>query len=361
MVAGSRVPLSIFLPDRKTAPAGTSTSSSTPLLFDAHNLETHSIALTIDLEGTDSSLTTMDLGAARDMFIRMLQEDGRPDLSIANENNAVVVCGDRKWNVNRNILSAGSALFRTMLTHFHVSLKTLDKTFVYSYMRQEGTTGQITLEDDNPDAVQEMLFFFFYSQSYFRRSDNFMYNLLPAKNMHSVKDLEVYPSASKEWWIQHVEVYRVADKYGIVELKRLSESCILELLKGSNLPIVKGWEHLIQAIYDLELAGTGRLKVVAIESADNIKELASRGFEIANRTMGLEEPENFDVIRYLLVRNKEDLRQARAAHEGRLDAQKLESKNTIESLKGGIKRAKDLVRSGGSRARTAGLLAALAD
>ena len=228
-----------------------------------------------------------------------------------------------------------------------------------SSLRQEGTTGQITLNDDNPDAVQELLRFF-YSQSYSRLRDDSWDGLFLYGKMPSPRDTEPYFSASKEWWTQHVEVYRIADKYDIGELKRLSENCILELLRKTNLPLITGWEHLIQAIYDLELAGTAKLKLEAIERADRITEHASRGLLVATRSVELEEPENIEVIRYLLGRNQEELRQARAAHEGRLGAQRLESEAVAEDLRGQIRRLKDLIpfRARPGRARTAALLAA---
>lgn len=84
---------------------------------------------------------------------------------------------------------------------------------------QEGCIGEVELEDDNADALNIMLRFFYYGKA---RLDNWSY------------------AFTGDWWADEAEVNRlsqlilVADKYQVSTLKKLCMERTLETVEGST-------------------------------------------------------------------------------------------------------------------------------
>ncbi|KAK3636862.1 hypothetical protein LTR56_013973 [Elasticomyces elasticus] len=99
----------------------------------------------------------------------------------------VVICGNKSFNVHKNVLHAMSPVFRKMLTGEF----------------KEAKQGSITLEHDEPDIIASMLHFFYNAE------------ILSAATAATAADQDTIKAEGSYM----VKVYAIADKYDVPSLR----------------------------------------------------------------------------------------------------------------------------------------------
>ncbi len=156
--------------------------------------------------------------------------------------DCTVTCKGRSWPAHRNVLSPRCDFFKCCF----------DGRFT------EGQTRVIAMEDDNPIAVDGMLYYL-YTLDYPVE----IYQRLLGTETSSGSDsgIEDEESTSQEdakvYWSFDLSMYAIADKYGLTELRDMAENTLLRKadLAGKEQQLVKnldGFVALVEDLYALE-------------------------------------------------------------------------------------------------------------
>ena len=148
------------------------------------------------------------------------------------------------------------------------------------------------------------------------------------------------PSALKGWWLRHLNIFRIAEKYRVASLRDWAESCILELFDRLKIHLVAGWEHLVRAVLDLPETGAVKLRAAALRHLSDYGQLDHRSLVEVMRVFGVDKSEDFDVVGETIEVYEDELKEERRKYEELLRVQDtrqrriVELSKTVQQLKG---------------------------
>ena len=155
--------------------------------------------------------------------------------------DCTVTCKGRSWPAHRNILSPRSEFFRCCF----------DGRF------SEGQNRIIAMEDDDPVAVEAMLYYL-YTLEYPREIYQRLLGVESGSGSDSgIEDDESTSQDAQVYWGFDVLMFTIADKYGLAELRELAGRSLLAKadLAGQEQPLVKtldGFVALVEDLYAME-------------------------------------------------------------------------------------------------------------
>jgi hypothetical protein len=87
---------------------------------------------------------------------------------------------------------------------------------------QESLAGEVRLDDDDPDMVKGMLFYLYtfkYPDSINGPATRLQQGEIREDELYHCDTLEGKVFGTKKWWLRHVLMYKIADKYVLPQLK----------------------------------------------------------------------------------------------------------------------------------------------
>ncbi|KAF7502561.1 hypothetical protein GJ744_005500 [Endocarpon pusillum] len=151
--------------------------------------------------------------------------------------DCTVTCKGRSWPAHRNVLSPRCDFFKCCF----------DGRFT------EGQTRVIVMEDDDPVAVDGMLFYL-YTLDYPVELDQTLLGTETSSGSDSgIEDEEPTSQDAKVYWGFDLSMYTIADKYGLTELRDMAEQALLGKadLAGKEQELVTNMDGFVALLEDL--------------------------------------------------------------------------------------------------------------
>ena len=155
--------------------------------------------------------------------------------------DCTVTCNGRSWPAHRNVLSPRCDFFQCCF----------DGRFT------EGQTRVIVMEDDDPVAVDGMLYYLYTLDYPVELYQRLLGTETSSGSDSGIEDDESTSQDAKVYWSFDLSMYTIADKYGLTELREMGKNALLEKadLAGKEQQLVKnmdGFVALVEDLYALE-------------------------------------------------------------------------------------------------------------
>ena len=163
----------------------------------------------------------------------------------------------------------------------------------------------ITLDDDDSDAVDGMIRFF-YSGHYPARID-LLNESFPEPKQGKLKESEAHMTTTndgiqvgnKKWWLRHILMFTTADKYVLDHLKALAEDRIMGQLR-EDFGKMEGWHFLLEAIFGMGgIEGTERLMYTATKKVAGMPP-SMMDKDVVRELLGLSSDAGAGLIKFLM-------------------------------------------------------------
>ena len=169
-------------------------------------------------------------------------------------------------------------------------------------MGQESAEGEVRLDEDDPDLIKGMLFYL-YTFHYPKGIDGQTVRL----HQGDIHDDELYHCnlsdgkvfGTKKWWLRHVLMYKVADKYVLPQLKAAAREEIFTQL-NLELQNMEGWHHLLDELHQMSGQDEQELREGAIRKVAEMPRSMIEEHDELKNMLGATPSYARDVIQYLM-------------------------------------------------------------
>ncbi len=157
--------------------------------------------------------------------------------------DCTLTCKGRSWRAHRNVLSPRCDFFRCCF----------DGRFT------EGETRAIAMEDDNPLAVDGMLYYLYTLDYPLELHQRLLGAETSSGSDSGIEDEEFATSQDATlYWNFDLSMYAIADKYGLAELAEMAESALLsraDLAAGREQQLLHHMDGFVALVQDLYALG----------------------------------------------------------------------------------------------------------
>ncbi|ERF69232.1 hypothetical protein EPUS_01189 [Endocarpon pusillum Z07020] len=151
--------------------------------------------------------------------------------------DCTVTCRGRSWPAHRNVLSPRCDFFKCCF----------DGRFT------EGQTRVIVMEDDDPVAVDGMLFYLYTLDYPVELYQRLLGTETSSGSDSGIEDEETTGQDAKVYWSFDLSMYTIADKYGLTELREMAENALLGKadLAGKEQQLLTNMDGFVALLEDL--------------------------------------------------------------------------------------------------------------